>query len=457
MKKTKSVLGLCLLLFLGITACTSENDRNTTTISLSPAESTITPTEIVPTSTPGVGEDDSTVVWAVHFSADIAEEAQKEIKGLLKAKGLDINIEFLPTSYDCGREYVNWLDKQKEKNTAPDILSGCLWEHGTVDAAAFTSREFLPLNQCLKSEEGQPLRDAFANVEWEKYTINDEIYVIPVRSTKEKEPLIYLYVNDKYKVLFEEIFDGTYESLKMLCNADDANPVIALSGMGQTLLMTMGGYSKGFTSFNPKTKQFVDLTGQDEIKEILKTVYSDYQAGILVDAGTPEHLPENVSVYIHKGRLEPMEGFTEYVWTEDLFTTSAGVGYGILASSPRKELALQVLSACYSDPQIASLLNWGKMDASEWNRRTENLKSCAPSILTGFHPDLSIEEKNAAIQYDDDLDVLCRKMYLYSNGERTGINPDYEAYLDQFFSNSRDYGNLFDDLNKQFAEWAKKR
>ena len=199
------------------------------------------------------------------------------------------------------------------------------------------------------------------------------------------------------------------------------------------------------------------MTGQDEIKEILKTVYSDYQAGILVDAGTPEHLPENVSVYIHKGRLEPMEGFTEYVWTEDLFTTSAGVGYGILASSPRKELALQVLSACYSDPQIASLLNWGKMDASEWNRRTENLKSCAPSILTGFLPDLSIEEKNAAIQYDDDLDVLCRKMYLYSNGERTGINPDYEAYLDQFFSNSRDYGNLFDDLNKQFAEWAKKR
>ena len=110
MKKTKSVLGLCLLLFLGITACTSENDRNTTTISLSPAESTITPTEIVPTSTHGVGKDDSTVVWAVHFSADITEEAQKEIKGLLKAKGLDINIEFLPTSYDCGREYVNWLD-----------------------------------------------------------------------------------------------------------------------------------------------------------------------------------------------------------------------------------------------------------------------------------------------------------------------------------------------------------
>ena len=376
---------------------------------------------------------------------------------MLKAKGLDINIEFLPTSYDCGREYVNWLDNQKEKNTAPDILSGCLWEHGTVDAAAFTSREFLPLNQFLKSEEGQPLRDAFANVEWEKYTINGEIYVIPVRSTKEKEPLVYLYVNDKYKDLFEEIFDGTYESLKMLYNADDANPVIALSGMGQTLLMTMGGYSKGFTSFNPKTKQFVDLTGQDEIKEILKTVYSDYQAGILVDAGTPEHLTENVSVYIHKGRLEPMEGFTEYVWTEDLFATSAGVGYGILASSPRKELALQVLSACYSDPQIASLLNWGKMDASEWNRRTEYLKSCAPSILTGFLPDLSIEEKNAAIQYDDDLDVLCRKMYLYSNGELTGINPDYEAYLDQFFSNSRDYGNLFDDLNKQFAEWAKKR
>lgn len=457
MKKTKSLLWLCLLLFLGITACTSENDRNTTTISLSPAESTVTPTGIVPTNTPGTSKDDSTVVWAVHFSADITEEAQKEIKAMLKAKGLDINIEFLPTSYDCGREYVNWLDNQKEKNTAPDILSGCLWEHGTVDAAAFTSREFLPLNQFLKSEEGQPLRDAFANVEWEKYTINGEIYVIPVRSTKEKEPLVYLYVNDKYKDLFEEIFDGTYESLKMLYNADDANPVIALSGMGQTLLMTMGGYSKGFTSFNPKTKQFVDLTGQDEIKEILKTVYSDYQAGILVDAGTPEHLTENVSVYIHKGRLEPMEGFTEYVWTEDLFATSAGVGYGILASSPRKELALQVLSACYSDPQIASLLNWGKMDASEWNRRTEYLKSCAPSILTGFLPDLSIEEKNAAIQYDDDLDVLCRKMYLYSNGELTGINPDYEAYLDQFFSNSRDYGNLFDDLNKQFAEWAKKR
>lgn len=461
MKRHIMCLVICLVLCMILAACDdSVSDKNTSTNNNNPTESIpakgASPTEI--NTLPHTPTDDSTITWAVHFSANITEEAQAEIRKLLKAKDIDIKIEFLPISYDCGREYESWLNKQKELNTTPDILSGSLWEHGTMDAAAFTAREFLSLNPYLESEEGRILRDAFADVEWEKYTVGGEVRVIPVRLTKEKEPLIYLYVNNRHKDTFERTFDGTYKSLKTFCRmVDDRNPVVTLDGMGQTLLLTIMGYNKGFVSFDPQNQAFVDLTRQKKTREVLQTVFSDYQDGLLVDAETVENIPENVLVYIHKGRLDPAEGFTEYVWTKDLFVTSAGVGYGVFASSPKKELALQVLSICYSDPQIASLLSWGYADGTEWIKRTEYLKSCKSSTLTGYLPNLSYKECEAVFKYDEDLDVLCKNMYMYSDGERTGINPDYEAYLDRFFSQPRDYGSLFDDINKQFAEWLENR
>lgn len=457
MKRRIVFVVVCFVLSMMLAACDdSVSDKNTSTNNNTPTESIsskgVLPTETKsPSSIPAI---DSTIVWAVHYSANITEEAQVEIKKLLRDKGIDINIEFLPTSYDNGKEYVDWLDKQKERNTAPDILSGCVWEHGTLDAADFTAGEFLSLNHFLESEEGRILRDAFADVEWEKYTIDGEVRVIPVRLKKEQESVVYLYVKDKYKDTFERFFDGTYESLKTFCSVvNETTPVIALSGMGQVLMMTMMECYRGLVSFDRKTQMFVDLTRQEETREILKTVFYDYQDGLLIDAATPDNIPENVPVYIHKGRLDPVEGFTEYVWTQDLFRTSAGIGYGVLASSSKKELALQVLSICYSDPRVASLLNWGYADEVEWIERTEYLRSCNPSALTGFLPNLSYEEIEAVFKYDQDLNALCRNMYIYSNGSRNGINPDYEAYLDLFFSQPRDYGSLFDDINKQFAEW----
>ena len=416
---------------------------------------TMSPT---PTQRP-IGEYDSNIVWAVLITSWITEEARVQIQQMLDQKGLNCHIEFVEVQ-DSGKDYAEWLNGRKNTKKAPDIISSGAWENGIIDAAAFAEAEMLPLNDYLATEEGKALWDSFAEAEWDRTEFRGKYYTIPNRSQRMGGlNEWYMYVNDRYKEAFDESFDGTYESLRKICGADTGSPrVIATRGFGSSLLMAFMGYQNLFgASYDPQTQKVDVLTNQSETKELLQMIYMDYRNGLLNKLGYEEaleKLPDNTLVYITNDESESLEGYTKVVWVQDPCNTTIGGAYGVSATSTRKELALQVLAACYSDPEIASLLCWREADAERWTERTAYMNSLTARSTTGFFPEISTGQYAVLRKYADDLSNLCSKMSLNIQGS-SKLNTAYLDYLESFFSTPKDYGDTFDVMNEQLEAWHK--
>ena len=261
------------------------------------------------------------------------------------------------------------------------------------------------------------------------------------------------------KEIFDAAFDGTYESLRKMCDTDTENrPVIATSAFGKRALLFFLGYSGDFrTSYNPQTQEFVNIIRQKQTKELLQTVYEDCKTGRLVKAETAAGIPENTIVYISQGPDDVPEGFTLFSVSDAQPLYTLGLSYGVAADSQRKELAMQVLGACYSNPRIASLLCWGVSDEKDWMEYTATAKAAAEPIvsLAGFVPDLTEKQYRALRRYDDDIVSLCSRMFLNSTGKPI-LNRYYEEVLDSFFEKQNDYDDLFEVINRQWKQWAAK-
>ena len=464
MKKKRTIGFLLLLINMALMVSCSRGKKN----QQNDLSSTATPNveigltgAVTPPSgttiTPTVGTEDQPnhIVWAVSGFAYISEETQAEIQRLIEEKGIDCTIEFTSAEHYGGEEYVAWLNGEKEKNSAPDILTGCFWKTGTIEGASFLKKEFYPLNEFLQTENGSQLYDAYAKLEWKRTEVDGKIYIIPNRPRSErKDSGVYLYVNTQYESYFDS-FDGTYDSLrKVYDEVHDDNLIIAMGSAGTiTTLAMMGGYREIYdASYHEPSQKYIDLTRDTHTKEFLMTWYTDLQEGLLVSEVEPEDLPENALAYIHYGKLDSLNGYSEYVVLPDLYETLAGGSYGVLKDSTHKDLAIQVLAACYSDPRIASLLTWRESDEEEWQEKTAYLKTCQASSFTGFVPALSKEQIALLDSYNDAVDSLVRSIY-DTRGNKPVLNPDYVESLEQFFSRQRDYGDVFDVLNQQLDLW----
>ena len=430
--------------------------RGVTVTPTEPAQPTVTKSP-TPTLRP-INESDSRIVWAVLITSSIPKEARAQLQEMLDKKGLNCYIEFVEVN-DLGEKYADWLDKRKNTTKAPDIISAGVWEHGMIDAAAFEEAEMLPLNDFLESEEGKLLWDSFAEVEWDRTELHGKYYTVPFRYQGMNE--WYLYVNDRYLEEFEGSFDGTYESLRKLCGADTESPrMIATSGFGASLLNAFMGYQDLlYASYNPQKQKVDVLTNQWETKELLQRIYLDYQNGLWNMLGyldTLKDLPDDTLVYITQEEQDSLEGYTKVVWVQEPCNTNIGSAYGVSATSNQKELALKVLAACYSDPEIASLLCWKEADAERWTARTAYMNSLTTRYTTGFFPDISTDQYDVLRKYGDELSNLCSKMSwdLYGTFR---LNTGYLDYLEYYFSNPQDYGDIFDVLNEQLATWFRNR
>ena len=421
----------------------------------------VTTPGVTVTSTPGgeyaKKEDNPTphVVWAVHFTANISKENQAKVQAFLKEKGIDCRVDFVSVPNLVGDDYAQWLDERKTENQAPDILSSCVWQYGIPEAVEFLKKEFHPLDEFLGSNDGKALQDSYAAVEWKASTVEGKIYTIPLRLSGQRDTTKYIYVDNRYKEAFEASFDGTYESLRKIRDEiADTGAVIGTSGFGESLLQAFAGCSAVYGSCRVSTCSPVDLTREPEVKKLLQDIYSDYQNGVLVDAETPDRISGGLFAYVNNGRIAAPEGFTEYRWAPDLFKTAVSFSYGVLAASPRAELAMKVLSVCYSDPEIASLLSWQYSDGENWVECTAYLKTCKPTALTGFVPRLSEEQMKALTRYDEDLFTLCSMMQV-NRGGKMELNSEFLSLLDEFYANPSDYGDVFEEINKQLSTWTK--
>ena len=101
---------------------------------------------------------------------------------------------------------------------------------------------------------------------------------------------------------------------------------------------------------------------------------------------------------------------------------------------------------------MASYIYWGNPDKNGWAARTEYYNDCSESLITGFLPNLSQEEREIVSQYNKDLTRLVEQMVTIQSNQ-VKVNSNYTRVLESFFNKSRDYGNVFDEINNQLNEW----
>ena len=53
-----------------------------------------------------------------------------------------------------------------------------------------------------------------------------------------------------------------------------------------------------------------------------------------------------------------------------------------------------------------------------------------------------------------DLFTLCSKMQV-NRGGKMELNSEFLSLLDEFYANPSDYGDVFEEINKQLSTWTK--
>lgn len=465
--KLRSVKQTCLVLLLlcicFVTACnekktgeekaTPTNEVSSTLIPTLPDTTpTISPTSFVPDS------NDNHLVWALHFSESIDEDAQAEIRSFLAEQGIDCQIDFIRDGYYLGgREYAEWIDSQQNAGNSPDIVNTNAWENQT-SAGEFLEREMYPLNEFLETESGKVLYAAYADVEWKRIALKGQVYSIPWRRQELNGRGTYIYVKNAYMDAFQEKYSGTYESLReVLLSLSDKELILASYGLGIDFFAFENYYTLFSLDYHygddGSLGKFVDASRIDGTEEKLRMIYGDYREGVLKPFVAPEEIPDNAFAYLSDRKLFGMDGYTEVVVQPDSFFFSPGMSYGILASSQHKKLACEVLAACYSNPRIASLLYFGYSDEEVWQEKDQWFRSCKPSTITGFFPFYSEEELNQVGKVGSVIGRLFISMYKKNNDGTCRINPDYEAFLDTYFSTPHDYSEVLIMANHKLEEW----
>lgn len=437
-------------------AAPSETAMNEADSSLPEMSSGIVETEKDTTS--DLSNDSPHLVWAVGLSPYITPEAREEIISFLHKKGIDCEIDFVDVV--GGETYREWYEKQKQNNRVPDILAVAPMERGIYGSAEFIRSELLPLNDFLDTEEGRNLFGSYCDIEWKQVTIDGKIYTIPKRM-RERVYDLYIYVNDRDKNTFEESFDGSYESLRQICEGSTAErPIIGSDSLGSACLCPFLGFiCRNSLFYDTASKTFDDLCGDDRLKDLLLDVHSDMMTGRFVSWASSDILADDVFAYITDKQLNgSAAGYTQYVLSPYVFTINSGA-FGVCAFSSKQELALQVLGACFSAPEIASLIGYGEVSVEEWDKETEMIKTYTPDKLTGFMPELSKEDIEKLYRVYQMNDKTIGKM-ITSRDSISGIgivNPNFPDILESYSADLEDNSEIYDKINRQLEEWTEKQ
>ena len=458
------VFVILLVLLLGVTACGKKSqEKKTETLETPSVEATATITESVtetPTEapvTPAPWENATNrVTFVTVFFYSISEENQGEINRLLYEKGIDCRIDFVcyPVTEESG--YEAWLEKYEEKNGPVDILSSGVWDHFSL-GAEFAEQRFLPIDEYLQSAEGQALKDSYGEAEWRKVTVSGHIYSIPKSKRDLTDIGLYMAVNGKYADYFNS-FDGTYESLEKVYG-EIGNPelkVVFEDGFGEDELTAFLGYKTVYYAgtYDALKKRAENVFEDGRLAETLRKVYAGFERGILINSQFEEAEPEQILARVYMGTKKTSDGFAEYCLMPDTYETNATATYGVNKASTQADLALRVLSACYSDPAIASLIDWGESDPEAWKEKQDLLRQAPLTELTDFSPQLTDSEKLNLKDYSKSIMALCSEMYLYAPGSDTHyLNPDYEDVIEEYLDGGDAYREGTDALNRELGKW----
>ncbi|MBO4476985.1 MAG: hypothetical protein J5757_01515, partial [Lachnospiraceae bacterium] len=400
------------LLILGITGCndgkpdpTGDNPTVSYTTSITDTTPSFTevslPEQIPPTTiqTEPTHAASRQITWELGFYGAPNSDGQKEINRLLLEKGYDCEIRFVPTgAYDTDM-IRPWLEDYEANNPPLDILFTGSFSDDYFEAIDFVREKYISLSDYLESEKGRPLKEVFSPFEWSHTTIEGNIYAIPpMISPIASTPFVYLYVPDRYIELFSD-FDGSYSMLMDIYSAHHtADEVIVLGEM--STLESLLPYKRFLRTvpYDVKEQSFVDISMNPEDIELIKRIAGDFHTGKLVVPTLSQVADENMFVLLQYVRIEK-EGFTAMPLNGYAGYINMNMSYGVSQKSENQDLALEILSVCYTDPEIAAYL-LPEMESEEAiAKRRAFLSQVEPGDIQDFFPELSKSQQETMIRY----------------------------------------------------------
>jgi len=456
MKKNLVLLFLIILMGMVSMGCEKKNSNSTDSAYHDAQQEQQSEIVIYPTTYPA----NHSVTWVFFGYPGIPENNQRRINQVLYEKGMDCQIRFINVGDKTGLEYEKVLD-EFEKTEPADIITSGVWGVGESAQFHFLETHMIPLNSYLDTETGKKLKEFYTENEWKQVTLNGNIYVIPkagyVAEDVGVDSGVYASVNDKYKAYFEK-YDGTYVSLKAIYEKiGDKNLHIVVSGFSDMIIYGMLGYSTMFhLPVQNETGRIVNISKSSDFASLLTELYSDLKSGILINQSISPGKADEVLAYIHLCKGVPREGFREVLVAPSLYDTSYGNRYGIAVDSEKKDLAFQVLSLCYSNPEILSLLYPG-LDVEVIANRMELLLSEQRSSFAGIHIELSNGQAEEIMKYSNEFTRLMSSMYIYNSSGELELNPDFKANaaLEEFVARISTDIAVLDDIDRAIQNWIR--
>lgn len=448
MKKRYLLLVVFLLLCSVVTAC-KDKPRGTSEPSGMPSM-TVTSSPIVETVTPTVSLP--YVTWGLYFDLSISDDLKNEINTILQEKGLNCNIRFVNTAIRVDGDYEDWMATVEQEGGIPDIISVGAWNTPT-GGTGFAEQFFFPLDDWINSPDGTRLKDFYSDAEWGKMKVNGSIYTVP-RSVKEYfNADVFIAINEKYGDLPED-FDGTYKALKTLYGSignSSLKIVFDNPGLDKGTLYALTGCAECMAlPYDVQDGCVADFTGSKNRTDNLYLIWNDLCEGTLVFDTVGNMAEAETFALIYRGKRAERDGFKTVKIVSDMYDTNVRLSYGVSRSSKNRELALEVLTACYSDARIASILNWGEENGQLWEERRTLMAEEKPGILTGFLPELSDVQEEELRLYAQSLNLLFQKMYIYNEAQDI-YQPSsvFDTVLEDFVKERGKYDEGIEALSKE--------
>lgn len=424
-----------------------------------------TPTPF-PTLVPIPDRNSDSIRVALRVPMRLTEEESAEINRILKEEGLSCDVEFIPDTYWYNdHDWERWVNDNEDKL---DIIHVGVWNNNS-HMRDFMKKFLLPLNNYLETEEGKKLSDAFGEIGWKNAETEEGlIYAVPVLNERQDKK-VYMAVNDDYLSLFGS-FDFDYESLKTKCDEIDyPNHRIVIDSVSDKIILSLSGYSWIYGGIPyDKTKDKVADTSEclEKIHATCLQLFRDLKDGTIVDESLNQDGAKNPLIYIYYGEEKGIEGYTSFLVNENRYVLGTSGMYGVLASCSRKELALHVLSACFSNPKIAAILCWKNYGekwenswdekAAKWEERVREVKSKPLDEKNRIIPSLSEEELAALDEYTNDLILISLGYYDEKNGSLI-LNSNYEKDIENRVLWNPNKKMMYmigvDALNRELETW----
>lgn len=399
------------------------------------------------------------ITWELGFYGVPDSKGCETINRILFEKGYDCEVNFVKTgAYAAGME-PSWQEAYEVDHSPIDILFTGSWNTNQSEAIDYVQDKYVPLTEYLDTEEGRPLKDFFTPYEWAYNSYGGVIYAIPLTiSPVDTAASSYLYVADRYAEEFDG-YDGSYSKLMelfMCLHRDDE--VIVLQEI--EALESFMEYQRFLyrIPYDPLEQRFITASEMNNDCDMINCMMEDLRRGRLALPQLGKIEDEQVFAFVNYGKIK-IEGYTGFPLNKAACYINYNMSYGVSKKSEKQDLALKILTACYTDPEIAEIMLPEMNGQSGISSRRDLMLTEEIGPIQNFAPLLTDEQKNLISQYPymtlfSDMLVCIYDKELQM--ERWVINDGFDINAIMKSMDTPEYQDLLKELNTQITEYLKK-